>query len=64
LFVKDLVPIGSVLLADKATIHRALRIRKILGEVCVKSGYLAAAGIYALDHNVERLAEDHRRAKN
>jgi threonine aldolase len=50
------------LLADKATIHRALRIRKILGEVCVKWD-IAAAGIYALDHNVERLAEDHRRAK-
>jgi threonine aldolase len=56
-------PIGSVLLADKATIHRALRIRKILGGGMRQVGYLAAAGIYALDNNVERLAEDHRRAK-
>ncbi len=56
-------PIGSVLLADKKTIHRALRIRKIFGGGMRQVGYLAAAGIYALDHNIERLAEDHRRAK-
>ena len=56
-------PIGSVLLADKKTIHRALRIRKILGGGMRQVGYLAAAGIYALDHNIERLAEDHRRAR-
>jgi threonine aldolase len=55
-------PIGSVLLADKKTIHRALRIRKIFGGGMRQVGYLAAAGIYALDHNIERLAEDHRRA--
>lgn len=56
-------PIGSVLLADKATIKRALRIRKILGGGMRQVGYLAAAGIFALDNNIERLAEDHRRAK-
>ena len=56
-------PIGSMLLADKATIRRALRIRKILGGGMRQVGYLAAAGIYALDNNVARLAEDHRRAK-
>jgi threonine aldolase len=56
-------PIGSVLLADKATIHRALRIRKIFGGGMRQVGYLAAAGIYALNNNIERLAEDHRRAK-
>ncbi|HLF51403.1 GntG family PLP-dependent aldolase [Flavobacterium sp.] len=56
-------PIGSVLLSDKATINRALRIRKILGGGMRQVGYLAAAGLYALDHNIERLAEDHRRAK-
>jgi threonine aldolase len=56
-------PIGSVLLADKATIHRALRIRKIFGGGMRQVGYLAAAGIYALNNNLERLAEDHRRAK-
>lgn len=56
-------PIGSVLLGDQETIHRALRIRKILGGGMRQVGYLAAAGIYALEHNIERLADDHRRAK-
>ena len=56
-------PVGSVLLSDKATIHRALRIRKILGGGMRQIGYLAAAGLFALEHNIERLAEDHRRAK-
>ena len=56
-------PIGSLLLSDKATIHRALRIRKILGGGMRQVGYLAAAGLYALNNNIERLSEDHRRAK-
>lgn len=56
-------PIGSVLLSDKVTINKALRIRKIFGGGMRQVGYLAAAGIYALDHNIERLSEDHRRAK-
>ena len=56
-------PIGSLLLSDKATIHRALRVRKILGGGMRQVGYLAAAGIYAVENNIERLAEDHRRAK-
>ncbi|UQD57315.1 low specificity L-threonine aldolase [Flavobacterium sp. K5-23] len=56
-------PIGSVLLGDKATIHKALRIRKILGGGMRQVGYLAAAGLYALENNIGRLAEDHRRAK-
>ena len=56
-------PVGSVLLSDKATIHRALRIRKILGGGMRQIGYLAAAGLFALEHNIDRLAEDHRRAK-
>lgn len=56
-------PIGSLLLSDKATINRALRIRKMLGGGMRQVGYLAAAGIFALDNNIERLAEDHRRAK-
>jgi threonine aldolase len=51
------------LLGTKADIHRALRIRKILGGGMRQVGYLAAAGLYALAHNIERLAEDHRRAK-
>ncbi|MFT3796371.1 threonine aldolase family protein [Flavobacterium sp.] len=56
-------PIGSVLLSDKATIHKALRVRKILGGGMRQVGYLAAAGIYALENHITRLAEDHRRAK-
>ena len=56
-------PIGSVLISDKNTINKALRIRKMLGGGMRQVGYLAAAGLYALEHNVSRLAEDHRRAK-
>lgn len=56
-------PIGSVLLGSKVDINRALRIRKILGGGMRQVGYLAAAGLYALANNIERLAEDHRRAK-
>lgn len=56
-------PIGSVLLADKETINRALRVRKIFGGNMRQSGYLAAAGIYALYNNIQRLEEDHKRAK-
>lgn len=56
-------PIGSVLLSNDETIHRALRIRKIFGGNMRQSGYLAAAGLFALDNNVNRLGEDHRRAK-
>ena len=48
-------PIGSVLLSDAETIHRALRIRKIFGGNMRQSGYLAAAGIYALQNNINRL---------
>jgi threonine aldolase len=56
-------PIGSVLIADAATIHRALRIRKIFGGGMRQGGYLAAAGLFALENNIERLSEDHRRVK-
>lgn len=56
-------PVGSVLLSDQKTIKRALRIRKILGGGMRQIGYLAAAGIYALDHHIARLENDHRRAK-
>lgn len=56
-------PIGSLLISDNATIKKALRIRKIFGGGMRQVGYLAAAGIYALDHNINRLEEDHRRAK-
>lgn len=56
-------PVGSVLVSDAATIKRALRVRKLFGGGMRQAGYLAAAGIYALDNNIERLADDHRRAK-
>ncbi len=56
-------PVGSVLLGSKADMHRALRIRKIFGGNMRQSGYLAAAGLYALQHNISRLEQDHRRAK-
>jgi threonine aldolase len=56
-------PVGSVLVGSKADIHRALRIRKIFGGGMRQAGYLAAAGLYALQNNIIRLEEDHRRAK-
>jgi threonine aldolase len=56
-------PVGSVLLADKATIKYARRIRKVLGGGMRQAGFLAAAGIYALDHHVERLKIDHKHAQ-
>ncbi len=55
-------PVGSVLLGSKELIRRARRVRKALGGGMRQAGYLAAAGIYALDHHVQRLTEDHRRA--
>ncbi len=56
-------PIGSVLLGTTVHIKKALRIRKLFGGAMRQVGYLAAAGIYALDHHIERLAEDHAKAK-
>ena len=56
-------PVGSVLLGSKAYIKQARRIRKVMGGGMRQAGYLAAAGLYALEHNVERLREDHARAR-
>jgi threonine aldolase len=56
-------PVGSVLLADKATISYARRIRKVLGGGMRQAGFLAAAAIYALDHHVDRLKIDHAHAQ-
>lgn len=56
-------PVGSVLLGSEETIKKALRVRKILGGGMRQVGYLAAAGLYALQNNVGRLEEDHNRAK-
>jgi threonine aldolase len=55
-------PIGSILLGSKEHIAKAFRIRKLFGGAMRQVGYLAAAGIYALDNHVERLAEDHAKA--
>jgi threonine aldolase len=55
-------PVGSVLLTDKQTIKYARRIRKVLGGGMRQAGFLAAAGIYALDHHVDRLKIDHAHA--
>jgi len=55
-------PVGSVLTGSKALLARAHRWRKVLGGGMRQSGVLAAACLYALEHNVERLAEDHANA--
>ncbi|WP_242132315.1 threonine aldolase family protein [Aestuariivivens marinum] len=56
-------PVGSVLVGDGAIMKNAIRIRKIFGGNMRQAGYLAAAALYALDNNIERLAEDHKKAK-
>ena len=56
-------PVGSVLLGSKSFIEEAHRTRKVMGGGMRQVGLLAAAGLYALDHHFDRLAEDHRRAK-
>ncbi|MDG1775602.1 MAG: GntG family PLP-dependent aldolase [Flavobacteriaceae bacterium] len=57
-------PVGSVLLGSKDFIAKALRVRKVFGGGMRQAGFLAAAGIYALDHHRERLKEDHKKAKD
>ncbi len=56
-------PVGSVLTGKKDFIKKARRIRKVFGGGMRQAGYLAAACIYALDNNIERLKEDHHHAK-
>ncbi len=56
-------PVGSVLLGSKDFIKNARRARKTFGGGMRQVGFLAAAGLYALDHNIKRLKEDHKRAK-
>jgi threonine aldolase len=56
-------PVGSLLLGTQPFIRKARRIRKVFGGGMRQAGYLAAAGIYALQHHVERLREDHDHAK-
>lgn len=56
-------PVGSLLLGDSDFIKQSRRVRKVFGGGMRQAGYMAAAGIYALDHNMERLEEDHQHAK-
>ncbi|MGB1241661.1 MAG: threonine aldolase family protein [Chitinophagales bacterium] len=56
-------PVGSMLVGDKAFIRQARRVRKVMGGGMRQAGYLAAAGLYALEHHIERLEEDHQKAK-
>lgn len=55
-------PVGSLLLGTKQFIHQAKRVRKAFGGGMRQAGYLAAAGIYALENNIARLSEDHEKA--
>jgi len=56
-------PVGSVLIGDENLMKNAIRIRKVFGGNMRQVGYLAAAGLYALDHNFARLKNDHIKAK-
>jgi threonine aldolase len=56
-------PVGSALAGTREFVARARRVRKLLGGGMRQAGVLAAAALYALDHHVERLAEDHRNAQ-
>lgn len=56
-------PVGSLLLGKADFIHKARRVRKVMGGGMRQAGFLAAAGLYALKNNIERLDEDHANAK-
>lgn len=56
-------PVGSILLGPRPLIERARRWRKVLGGGMRQAGLMAAAGLYALEHNVDRLADDHANAR-
>lgn len=55
-------PVGSLLIGNRDFIKRGARVRKLFGGAMRQAGYIAAAGIYALRNNVDRMAEDHRNA--
>jgi len=56
-------PVGSLVIGSKDFIKRVHRFRKMVGGGMRQAGFLAAAGIYALDHHIDRLEEDHRKAQ-
>jgi threonine aldolase len=63
-FTKGLgAPIGAVLVGSRELIDEAWRYKQMWGGAMRQSGVVAAAGLYALDHHVERLAEDHENAR-
>lgn len=55
-------PLGTVLAGNKELMKNAIRVRKVLGGGMRQVGFMAAAGLYALDNNIDRLAEDHKKA--
>jgi threonine aldolase len=57
-------PIGSVLIGNHDFIYKSRRIRKVFGGGMRQAGHLASAAIFAINHNIKRLKEDHRRAKD
>lgn len=58
------IPLGTVLVGKKKVMEKAMRVRKLLGGGMRQVGYIAAAGIYALDNNIQRLSIDHERAQS
>ena len=56
-------PVGSLIAGRKVDIDRAVRVRRMFGGAMRQSGIIAAAGLYALDHNIARLSEDHANAR-
>lgn len=57
-------PVGSILIGEESIMEDAIRVRKVLGGGMRQIGILAAAGLYALDHHIARLAQDHQKAKD
>jgi threonine aldolase len=63
-FTKGLgAPVGACIAGSRAVIHEAWRFKQMMGGSMRQAGIVAAAGLYSLDHNVERLAEDHANAR-
>ncbi|WP_035337382.1 GntG family PLP-dependent aldolase [Dokdonia sp. PRO95] len=56
-------PMGSVLVGKQQFMNKAMRVRKVLGGGMRQVGFMAAAGLYALDHHINRMADDHSKAK-
>ena len=56
-------PMGTVLMGNSSLMKNAIRVRKVLGGGMRQVGFMAAAGLYAMEHQVDRLEEDHKKAK-